>query len=184
VSDPVDVTVLLQRVAEGGSGDELLAVVYDELRRRAAALMKAENAGHTLQPTALVHEAWFKLVGQREVQWQGRAHFFAIASTVMRRLLVDHARKRRRDKRGGDAKRVPLDDKTPLSVERDEDVLAVHDALERLDGLDPRQAKIVEMRFFGGLQVDEIAELLQVSKRTVESDWTMAKAWLRRELSR
>ncbi|MDP2342826.1 MAG: sigma-70 family RNA polymerase sigma factor [Deltaproteobacteria bacterium] len=175
-----DITALLQR---GGDDEELLSVVYGELHRLAAGLMRGERAGHTLQPTVLVHEAWFRLVGQRDVDWQGRGHFFAIAARLMRRILVDHARARRRQKRGGDAVRISLDDDLPLSVDKGADVLAVHDALELLATIDERQAKIVELRFFRGLSVDEVAAVLSLSKRTIEADWTMAKAWLRRELS-
>lgn len=176
-----EITDLLRR--DDVDDDALLAVVYDELHRLAASMMRSERPGHTLQPTVLVHEAWLKLVNQRNVEWQGRAHFFAIAARFMRRILVDHARARRRQKRGGDAVRISLADDLPLSLEQGADVLAVHDALERLAQLDERQSRIVELRFFGGLSVDEVAHVLAVSKRTVEADWTLAKAWLRRELT-
>jgi RNA polymerase sigma-70 factor, ECF subfamily len=156
--------------------------VYDELHRRAQGMMNGERSGHTLQATALVHETYFRLVNQADVTWQGRAHFYAIASQIMRRILVDHARRRRRRKRGGDVVKVSLEDGMPLSVERGDDVLVIDDCLKRLAELDPRQAKIVELRFFVGLTVDEVADVLHVSKRTVEGEWTMAKAWLRREL--
>jgi RNA polymerase sigma-70 factor, ECF subfamily len=180
---PEDVTNLLRRGDDPVAREALLKVVYDELRRRAGAMMRRESAGHTLQPTALVHEAWFRLVGQNDVDWQGRAHFFGIATQMMRRVLLDHARRRLREKRGGDVVKVSLEDGMPLSVERPKDVVAVDEALARLGQLDERQAKIVELRFFGGLSVEEVAEVLGVSKRTVEADWTMAKAWLRRELA-
>ena len=179
-----DVTLLLTAIEEGRehSADELLAVVYEELRRMAAHRMAAEAPGHTLQPTALVHEAYMKLVDQTRVDWQGRSHFFAVAAQAMRRILVDHARSRQREKRGGGRARVVLDEAVALSPQKDEDVLALDEALERLAALDPRQAKVVELRFFGGMSVEEVAEALSVSKRTVEGDWTFARAWLSREL--
>ncbi len=180
---PEDVTKLLKRGDDPEAHQALLKVVYDELRRRAGAMMRRESSAHTLQPTALVHEAWFRLVGQHDVDWQSRAHFFGVATQMMRRVLLDHARRRLREKRGGDVVKVSLEDGMPLSVERPKDVVALDAALALLAQLDARQAKIVELRFFGGLSVDEAAEVLGVSKRTVEADWTMAKAWLRRELA-
>ena len=161
----------------------LLSAVYDELRQRAGAMMRHEARGHTLQPTALVHEAYLRLIQQDRVEWTGRAHFFGIAAQMMRRILVDHARGRLRDKRGGDRLRVSLDDELPLSTEKDADVVALDDALKSLAAVDPRQAEIVVMRFFGGLNVEEVAAVLGVSKRTIEGEWTMIKAWLRRELT-
>ena len=146
--------------------------------------MRREAAHHTLQATALVHEAFMVLVRQDSASFNDRAHFFAVASRMMRRILVDHARGRMREKRGGeDAVKVQLEDDVALSPQRDEDVLALEHALQELEKLDPRQASIVVMRFFGGCTVDEVAQALSVSKRTVEADWTMAKAWLRRALS-
>jgi RNA polymerase sigma factor (TIGR02999 family) len=185
VAEPEDVTALLQAASAGSkeASDALMPVVYEELRRRAAALMGREEARHTLQPTALVNEAWMRLIRQDRVDWQGRAHFFAVASEIMRRILVDHARGRLRTKRGGDQVRVSLDEGMGLSIERDADVLAVHEAVERLAALDARQAEIVVMRFFGGLTVQEVASVIGVSVRTVEAEWTMIKAWLRRELT-
>jgi len=178
-----DVTRLLQAATEGDeqARSALLPLIYDELRRRAGSALGRERAGHTLQPTALVHEAWMRLVAQEAVTWQGRQHFFAVASRMMRRVLVDHARGRQRQKRGGDQVRVDLED--GLSTSRDADVLALDAALEQLAALDPRQAEIVELRFFGGLTVLEVAETLGISKRAVEAEWTMIKAWLRRELA-
>ena len=186
MSDPAEITQLLQAAS---GGDErahaaLVPVVYEELRRRAGALMRRETPNHTLQATALVHEAYLRLIQQDRADWQGRAHFFAMASQFMRRILVDHARSRSRDKRGGGVVRVQLDEGLAISPQRDADVLALDDALQRLAELDPRQAEIVVMRFFGGLTVDEVAAALDVSKRTVEAEWTMVKAWLRRELGR
>jgi RNA polymerase sigma-70 factor, ECF subfamily len=190
-----DVTRLLQAARDDAQAQQqLLDLVYDELHRRAELAMRGESSGHTLQPTALVHDVWEKLTGQRDVEWQGRAHFYALASKLMRRILVDHARARLRQKRGGDVKKVALDDAaldhavadapSLLSAARGDDVLAVDEALEKLAQLDARQARIVEMRFFVGLTVDEVAEVLGVSRRTVEAEWTMVKAWLRKELAR
>lgn len=180
-----DVTQILSAVSKGDRGavDDLLPIVYDELKRRAASMMRREREGHTLQPTALVHEAFLELVNQDRVDWQGRAHFFAVASHLMRRILVDHARSRLREKRGGKAERISLDEGLGLSVERDADVLALDDALKALAEEDPQQAELVAMRFFGGLSVEECAAVLGVSKRTVEAEWTLIKAWLRRQLS-
>lgn len=186
--DAREVTGLLLAATEGDpdAAEALLPAVYDELYRRAAALMRRENAAHTLQPTMLVHDAWLRLIDQDRVQWNNRGHFFALASKMMRRVLVDHARRRQRLKRGGDHVRVTLApaDARALSVERDTDVLALDQALEQLAEVDPRQADIVVMRFFGGLTVSEVAEILGVSKRTVEAEWTATKAWLRRALSK
>jgi RNA polymerase sigma-70 factor, ECF subfamily len=182
---PEEVTKLLLAATQGDAraAEALIPVVYDELHRRAMAMMSRESHGHTLQATVLVHEAFLKLIDQQRVEWQGRTHFFAVASQVMRRVLVDHARGRRREKRGGGDVRISLDDSLPLSIQRDADVLALDEALRKLAEVDPRQADIVVMRFFGGLSVDEVAQSLGVSKRTVEAEWTMIKAWLRRELS-
>ncbi|HUO07036.1 MAG TPA: sigma-70 family RNA polymerase sigma factor [Phycisphaerae bacterium] len=179
-----DVTVVLEQMRNGdkNAADKLLPLVYDEFRALARHYLAQERANHTLQPTALVHEAYMKLVDQTRVDWQGRSHFFAVAAQAMRRILVDHARSRQRDKRGGGRARVILDEAVALSPQKDEDVLALDEALERLAALDPRQAKVVELRFFGGLSVEEVAEALGVSKRTVEGDWTFARAWLSREL--
>ena len=179
------ITSVLEAADRGEAirADELLPLVYDDLRSLARRYLARENAGHTLQPTALVHEAWVRLVDQSRVQWKGRTHFFAIGAQAMRRVLVDHARGRLRDKRGGGRPRVELREDVALASERDEDVLAVDEALEKLARLDERQARIVELRFFGGLSVEEVAEVLGVSKRTVEAEWTMLRAWLRRELA-
>jgi RNA polymerase sigma factor (TIGR02999 family) len=163
-----------------------MAAVYDELRRLARGYLRRERSGHTLEPTALVHEAYLRLIDQTRVDWRGRTHFFAVGAQMMRRLLVDHARRHDRKKRGGDFRQVTLAaDAAPLlgrSLDR-ADLLALDDAMEKLSALDSRQARIVELRFFAGLRVDEVAEALGVSKRTVEADWTHARAWLRRELS-
>ncbi len=179
-----DVTLVLEQMRKGdkNAADKLLPLVYDEFRALARHYLAQERANHTLQPTALVHEAYMKLVDQTRVDWQGRSHFFAVAAQAMRRILVDHARSRQRDKRGGGRARVVLDEAVALSPQKDEDVLALDECLERLAALDARQAKVVELRFFGGLSVEEVAEALGVSKRTVEGDWTFARAWLSREL--
>ncbi len=165
---------------------ELMPAVYDELRRLARGYLRRERSDHTLQPTALVHEAYLRLVDQDRLRWQGRTHFFAVGAQMMRRLLVDHARKRGRAKRGHDWQRVTLDHAvTPLlgrALTPDE-LLGLDLAIEKLATLDQRQARIVELRFFAGLEVAEVAEILGVSKRTVEGQWTHARAWLRRELS-
>lgn len=168
------------------SAEELLPLVYDELRQRAALYMRRERVGHTLEPTALVHEAYMKLVDQSRVKWRGRTHFFAVGAGIMRRLLIDYARGHGREKRGGGWRRVTLSDSLRSSRNRDldlEELLSLNDALEKLAQLDERQAKIVELRFFAGLKVEEVAHLLGVSKRTVEDEWVHARAWLKRELS-
>ncbi len=179
-----DVTEVLEQLKNGDqrAADKLLPLVYDEFRALARHYLSQERHNHTLQPTALVHEAYLKLVDQTRVDWQGRSHFFAVAAQAMRRILVDHARSRQREKRGGGRARVTLDEAVALSPQKDEDVLALDEALEKLAKLDARQAKVVELRFFGGMNVEEVAAALSVSKRTVEGDWTFARAWLSREL--
>lgn len=179
-----DVTQVLEALGRGDrkAADKLLPLVYDEFRALARHYLAQERLNHTLQPTALVHEAYMKLVDQSRVDWQGKSHFFAVAAQAMRRILVDHARSRQRDKRGGGRARVVLDEAVALSPQKDEDVLALDEALEKLAQLDARQARVVELRFFGGMSVEEVAEALGVSKRTVEGDWTFARAWLSREL--
>lgn len=161
----------------------LTALVYDELRALAAAYLRRERAGHSLQPTALVHEAFIKLIDSSGIQATDRRHFFAIAANTMRRVLVEHARTRGAAKRGGGQQRVSLTGIQDAKPDAEVEVVALDEALEKLAALDERQARIVELRFFGGLAVDEVAELLGVSKRTVEGDWTMARAWLLRELA-
>jgi len=182
--EPTDVTALLGELTKGNpeAGPKLIPLVYGELRRMAAGYMRRERTGHTLQATALVHEAYLKLLGQHSVDWQNRAHFFGIAAQVMRRILIDHARGHVRDKRGGGREAVPLDEALVFSPERSSDFLALDSALERLAEVDPRQAKIVELRFFGGLTVEEAAEVLGISPKTVKRDWSVAKAWLHGEL--
>jgi RNA polymerase sigma factor (TIGR02999 family) len=160
------------------AAEELMPLVYDELHKVAAQYLRKERSGHTLQPTALVNEAYLILVDISSVEWQDRAHFFAVSSNVMRRILVDHARAQATDKRGGSVQKVELDEAVSFSKEKQIDLLALNDALERLAELDERQSQIVEMRFFGGLSVEETAEVLKVSTRTIKREWAMAKAWL------
>ena len=179
---PSSATVLLLRWKSGDRDavDELLPLVYDELRRLANAYLHRERGGHTLQSTALVHEAYLRLIDQ-SVDWQSRSHFFGIAAQMMRRILVDHARARNAAKRGAGLK-VTLDERMAVADARDLDVIALDSALARLSAQDEGQAKIVEMRFFAGLSIEETAEALGISPATVKRDWTMAKAWLMREL--
>ena len=181
-----DVTALLMA---WGNGDEhalsrLTPLVYNELHRLAGACMGRERTGHTLQTTALVNEAYVKLVDCSRVRWQNRAHFFAVAAQLMRRILVDFARNRRYQKRGGDWRQITLAEGLAVATKLDSDFVALDEALEGLGKLDPRKARVVELRFFGGLSLEETAEALRVSTDTVGRDWRAAKAWLRRELKR
>ena len=162
--------------------DELMPLVYAELRKLARHYMRGERSGHTLQTTALVNEAYLRLVDQRSVRWQNRAHFFAIAAQVMRRLLVDHARTQKRAKRGGGGLQISLDEAMLMAPGRSAELLALDEALNNLAELDPRKSRVVELRHFGGLSVEEAAEVLQVSPNTVIRDWSLARAWLRREV--
>jgi RNA polymerase sigma factor (TIGR02999 family) len=164
--------------------EKLMPLVEVELRRMAANYMRRENPGHTLQTSALVNEAYLKLIDQREVRWQNRAHFFALASQLMRRILLDHARSQRRAKRGGDAVHVNLDDVAVITPEKSEDLVALDEALLRLTEFDPNKSKIVELRFFGGLSVNEVAEVMGIAPVTVMLHWRLAKAWLQREVRR
>jgi len=183
----VQITQLLKDWSEGNQAalDELMPLVYEELRRQASQYLRKERQGHTLQTTALIHEAYLRLAGQNEIEWQNRNHFFAIASTAMRRILVDHARTRHREKRGGNAEDIPLDDALMIGVsQKSVDLVALDEALVRLERLDPRQAKVVELRFFSGLTNEETAKVLAVSNATVRNDWAMAKAWLHGQLAK
>jgi RNA polymerase sigma-70 factor, ECF subfamily len=165
--------------------DRLMPVVYTELRRQAARHLRRERAGHTLQTTDLIHEAYLRLVDQTKVQWQNRAHFYAVAARLMREILIDHARRRNRAKRGGSSIAVPLDEGLAVAVGKpDMDLLALDEALTRLAGMDARQAQIVELRCFSGLSIEETASVLGLSLTTVKDDLNMAKAWLRREIGR
>jgi RNA polymerase sigma factor (TIGR02999 family) len=179
-----DVTVLLAQLAQGNQEvtPKLIPLVYDELRRLAGGYMRRERSDHTLQATALVHEAYLKLVEQRAVNWQSRAHFFGIAAQLMRRILIDHARGHLRDKRGGGVIPVPLEEVLVFAPEQSSELVKLDQSLERLAKLDPRQSKIVELRFFGGLTVEQTAEVLGVSPKTVKRDWSVAKAWLHGDL--
>jgi RNA polymerase sigma factor (TIGR02999 family) len=182
---PNDVTQLLVAWGNGDSAarDALMPLVHDELRRLAHRYMGRERAHHTLQTSALVNEAYLRLIDQKDVKWQNRAHFYGIAAQMMRRILVDYARKRGFLKRGGDFRAVPLEEATIVSPERAAEVVALDDALNSLAKLDVRKSKIIELRFFGGLSIEETAEVLGVSPGTVMRDWTFAKAWLRREIT-
>lgn len=166
------------------SEDKLFRAVYDELHRQAARYLRREQSGLTLQTSDLIHEAYLRLIDQRDVEWQNRLHFHAIAAQQMRRILVDHARQRHAAKRGGSNLRLPLDEAESISVELDLDFVALDEALNRLATIDLQQSRVVELRFFSGLSVEETAGVLDVSERTVKRDWHVAKAWLRRELSR
>ncbi len=183
---PHELTQLLLAWSEGDRAalDKLLPLVYDELRRLARHYMSRERAGHTLQTTALVNEAYLRLIDQKQVRWQNRAHFFAIAAQFMRRILVDHARKHAYAKRGGGARRVPLDEAATVSQERAADLVALDEALTSLTEIDPQQGRIVELKFFGGLSTEETAEVLGLSPAKVRREWSAAKAWLYHELNK
>ena len=185
VPSPKEVTRLLIDWGNGDQAalDELIPLVYDELRRLARRYMRRESQDHTLQTSALVNEAYLRLVDQRSVQWQNRAHFFGVAAQMMRRILVDHARSRLRAKRGGGAQMVSLADEAVMYQEVAE-VIALDDALNNLAELDPRKSQIVEMKFFGGLTNEEVAEVLKVTTRTVEREWRKAKAWLHHAINK
>ncbi len=181
---PPEVTQLLFAWGNGDQAarDQLMPLVYDELHRLAHQHMNRERPGHTLQTSALVNEAFLRLVDQREVHWQNRAHFFGIAAQMMRRILVDYARTHRAEKRGGGWDKLVFDEAIAPAAERSIDLVALDEALKDLLAFDPRQSQIVELRFFGGLTNEEIGEVLDVSPRTVKREWRMAKAWLRREI--
>lgn len=185
VPDPGRVTVLL-RQASGGDAEaqnELAPLVYGVLRQRAEALMRGESKAQSVQATVLVNDAFMRLVGGAAIDWESRAHFFRLASKTMRRVLVEHARARTSLKRGGEFTKVQLDEALTISPGQDAHVLALHDALESLARIDPQQAEMVTLRFFGGLSMNAVAETLGMSKRQAEREWTMVKAWLRKELA-
>lgn len=181
------ITDLLLAVSDGGREalDRLVPVVYDHLRRIAGAQLRREAPGHSLQPTALVHEAYLRLVDQRQVQWRNRVHFFGVTASLMRRILVDHARSRLAEKRGGGRERVTLHADEAATAESPPgiDVLALHESLLRMAAFNPRQERIVELRYFGGLTIHEAAEVVGISDATLVREWTIAKAWLRTDLS-
>jgi RNA polymerase sigma factor (TIGR02999 family) len=182
-----DVTRLLLAWSQGDEGalDQLIPRVYHELRKRAHRYMRRERAGHELQTTALIHEAYEQLVATPRIQWQDRAHFFAVCAQLMRRILVDYARSRGYQKRGGNLQVVPLDEAFQIpSDEKRRDLIALDEALTALAAIDPRKSQVVELRFFGGLTAEETAEVLKVSPETVLRDWKLAKVWLLRELGR
>jgi len=180
----IDVTLLLKQLSSGNQDvlAELIPLVYEELRRLAAYHLRQERSNHTLQATALVHEAYLRLVDQHHVDWKNRSHFFGVAAHLMRRILLMHARQHHAAKRGGSAQKVSLDEAVIFTRERSAELVALDELLTRLAELDPQQARIVELRFFGGLSVEETADLLGISTATVKRDWAMAKAWLAREL--
>ena len=183
---PIDVTMLLRDVSSGSQSalEKLVPVVYEELRRLAASYLRQERSDHTLQATALVHEAYLRLVDQRNTNWKNRNHFFGVAAHLMRRVLLIHARDRRAVKRGGTAQKISLDETAIFSGAEADEFVYLDELLNRLSALDARQAKVVELRYFAGLSIEETAELLSVAPATVKRDWVMAKAWLARELGR
>lgn len=180
-----EVTRLLESWSRGRQEafDELMPLVYDELRRMARNYMNGQPSGHTLQTTALIHEAYLKLADQKDKHWENRTHFFAVAARAMRHILVDHARAHQTEKRGGETQIVSLEDVAVISNERAAEVVALDEALQNLSELDERKGRVVELRYFGGLSVEETAEVLKVSRLTVMRDWSFAKMWLLRELS-
>jgi len=181
-----EVTALLVNWSNGDSRalDELMPLVYAELRRLAGSYLRRERSTHTLQSTALVNEAFLRLVNQQDVQWRNRAHFFGIAAQMIRRILVDHARAAQADKRGAGAVRIELEDHLAVSSQSELDLVGLDECLQKLAALDERQARIVELRFFTGLSVEETAEVMQVSTATVKREWSSARAWLFREMTR
>jgi len=186
MSKSEEITVLLNRMSAGDENapEKLLPLVYQDLRNLARVYLKQERSDHTLQATALVHEAYMRLVDWEKVSWQNRAHFFSVAATVMRKILVDHARRRQAEKRGGGGPKLSLDEAVSFAAEGEVDLIALDDALLNLERIDARQAKVVELRFFGGLTIEETAEALRISPATVKNEWAFAKAWLRIELSK
>jgi RNA polymerase sigma factor (TIGR02999 family) len=183
---PSEVTLLLQGWRDGDRNalDALLPLVYEELRRLAHFQLQRERQDHTLQTAALVHEAYLRLIGLNPPRWESRTHFFAIAAQLMRQILVDYARRHVAVKRGGGACKVSLEEATLVSKQKDVDVLSLDDALKALAKIDPRQSRVVELRFFAGLSLEEISEALEIAPATVQRDWTAARAWLHREISR
>jgi len=183
---PQEITQLLMNWSQGDKAalDQLVPLVYPELRRLAKRHMDRENSAHTLQTSALINEAYLKLVDQQNVKWQNRAHFFAVAAQVMRHILVDHARTRNYAKRGGGALKLPLDEAAALTEQRAAQLIALDDALSDLSALDGRKSQIIELRFFGGLSLEETAEVMKISPSTVQREWRAAKAWLHHAMSK
>ncbi len=179
------VTELLEDLQKGGpdAAPRLLPMVYAELRRLARHYMRGEKSGQTIQATELVHEAYLRLVGQERMDWQGRTHFLAMAATSMRRILVDRARRKMAEKHGGGGEKIQLEEAFVFSPQKSKDILALDDALKLLEEISPRQARVVEMRFFGGLEMEDIAKIEGVSLRTVKQDWSLARAWLHHEIA-
>jgi RNA polymerase sigma-70 factor, ECF subfamily len=184
-ADDGQVTLLLKAMKNGdeSAAGKLLPLVYDELHRLAKSYMQRERPDHTLQPTALINEAYLRLV-RGSVDWQGRQHFIGVAANVMRRLLVDHARAHNAEMRAGGLERVELEEGLTVSSEQSSEVLALHEALTTLEGLDPRQAKVVELRYFGGFSVEEIGDILEMSPRSVKRHWALARIWLLKEMKK
>lgn len=184
-SSPNEITRQLVAWSKGDAAalEQLIPAVYQELRGMADRYLRSEGAGHSLQPTALVHEAYLRLIDQTQVQWQNRAHFFGVAATLMRRILLDHAKAKHRGKRGGTAHRLSLDEAANYTHERAAELIALDDALQSLAQLDERKSRVVELRYFGGLTVEETAQVLRVSPQTVLRDWNLAKAWLYQQLN-
>jgi RNA polymerase sigma-70 factor, ECF subfamily len=184
-SDPDEITKMLRAWSEGdrAAADQFMPVIYDELRRQAHRFLNRERANHTLQTTALVHEAYLRLTEQRDVSWQNRAQFFGLAAQMMRRILVNYAVNRKRDKRGGSAERLQLDETIQIqAADKSIKLIELDEALNRLAKLDERQARVIELRYFGGLTIEETAEVMGISPPTVKREWNMAKTWLRSEL--
>lgn len=184
-SPPHEITLLLAEWSEGNQAalDQLYPLVYDELRRLAHGYLRRERKGHTLQTTALINEAYLRLVDQKHVHWANRSHFFGISAQIMRRILIDHARRYNYAKRGGGAQRISLDEAAVVAKQRGQALLMLDEALKSLAKIDPRRSQVVELRYFGGLNNEEIAGVLKISENTVMRDWNMARAWLYQELS-
>jgi RNA polymerase sigma factor (TIGR02999 family) len=185
-SEPPTITQLLVQWSNGDQHalDQLTPLVYDELRQMARTYLRRERPDHTLQATALVHEAYLRLIDQNSVSWQNRAHFFGIASQMMRRILVNHALARAAAKRGGDAEKLSLDEATGFADQAEVDLISLDEALKELELLDPKQTRLVELRFFGGLSIKETAEVLKLSPATVKREWGTARLWLRRQIAK
>jgi RNA polymerase sigma factor (TIGR02999 family) len=184
-TSPNEITQQLIAWSKGDAAalDKLIPAVYQELRRMANRCLRSESVGHSLQPTALVHEAYLRLIDQKQVEWHNRAHFFGVAAQMMRRILIDHAKAKHRAKRGGAARKLSLDETANYTHERAAELVALDDALKTLAEVDERKSRIVELRYFGGLTVDETAQVLGISDKTVMRDWNLAKAWLYQQLT-